>query len=172
MPSRYPNLPPIRSLLHDSGHIQLAGAKLAWSWVCHLLRKCPVATAALRALEALDVNKLSFVGPYIEEVTERARSFFEQNGCRVTGAHGIVYLGEPQMSAIPLEQTHNFTKRVVQPDADAVFISCTALRTVGSIEALEADLGKPVVSALQATFWDALRFADDCPGFGSLFRSG
>jgi maleate isomerase len=63
----------------------------------------------------------------------------------------------------------------VEPDADAVFIRCTALSTVGAIEALEADLGKPVVSAIQATFWDALRLAgvaDDCPGFGSLFRSG
>jgi maleate isomerase len=139
-------------LLHDSGHIQLAGAKLAWPWACHLLRKCPVATAALRALEALDVNKLSFVGPCIEEVTDRGRRCFEQNGYRVTGAHGMVYLGEPQMSAIPLEQTYDFTKRVVEPDADAVFIRCTALSTVGAIEALEADLGKPVVSAIQATF--------------------
>ena len=56
--------------------------------------------------------------------------------------------------------------------ADTVFISCTGLRTIGAIEALEADLGRPVVSAIQATFWDALCIAkvhDVQPGFGSLF---
>ena len=78
----------------------------------------------------------------------------------------------PAESSPPARSAGEFTKRVVEPKADAVFISCTALRTVGAIEALEADLGKPVVSAIQVTFWDALRVAqvgDDCPGFGSLF---
>ena len=57
--------------------------------------------------------------------------------------------------------------------ADAVFISCTGIRTVGAIEALEADLGVPVVSANQATFWDALRLSgvrDRVKGFGTLFE--
>lgn len=129
-------------------------------------------TAALRAMEAIGAKKVSFVGPYLDEVISRGRQFFEQNGYAVTGAHGMGYRGDPEMSAIPLERTYEFTKSVVEPAADAVFISCTALRTVGAIEALEADLGVPVVSAIQCTFWDALRLAsvgDNCPGFGSLF---
>ncbi|GAA5048927.1 maleate cis-trans isomerase [Haladaptatus pallidirubidus] len=40
---------------------------------------------------------------------------------------------------------------------DAVFVSCTNYRTFPSIEALEADLGIPVVTSNQATLWDALR---------------
>lgn len=46
------------------------------------------------------------------------------------------------------------------------------LRSVGAIAPLEADLGVPVVSAIQASFWDALRLAgvrDSKAGFGRLF---
>jgi maleate isomerase len=129
-------------------------------------------TAALRALRKLGVKKVSFVGPYIDEVTERGRRFFEQNGYEVTGAHGMGVRGDPDINAIPLERTYEFAKRSAEPEAEAVFISCTGLRTIGAIEPLEQDLGKPVVSAVQATFWDALRIAgvgDRVTGFGSLF---
>ena len=44
---------------------------------------------------------------------------------------------------------------------DGVFISCTGLRTVGAIEALEQDLGRPVVSAIQAII---LGCAENCRG--------
>ena len=41
------------------------------------------------------------------------------------------------------------------------------------IEALEATLGKPVITSTQATLWHALRLAgikDDIPGAGRLFK--
>ena len=129
-------------------------------------------TAALKALETLGAKKVSFVGPYIEEVTERGRRFFEENGYEITGAHGMEVLHDPDINAISLERTYAFTKQAAEADADAVFVSCTGLRTIGAIEALEQDLGKPVVSAVQATFWDALRIAgvdERVKGFGSLF---
>lgn len=53
-----------------------------------------------------------------------------------------------------------------------VFISCTAFKTIGVIATLEQDLGKPVVSANQASFWDCLRtagLADRITGYGRLF---
>jgi maleate cis-trans isomerase len=50
-------------------------------------------------------------------------------------------------------------RRANTPDAEAVFISGTGLPTVGVIEALEAELGKPVITAVQALMWRALRLA-------------
>ena len=130
-------------------------------------------TAAVRALTTLGVKKLSFVGPYINEVTERGRGFFEQSGFEVTGAHGMEVRGDREINAIALEQTYAFARERVEDEADGVFISCTGLRTIGAIDALEKDLGRPVVSAIQATFWDALRIAgvgEQVQGFGSLFQ--
>lgn len=57
--------------------------------------------------------------------------------------------------------------------AEALFISCTALRTVGLVETLEANLGKPVVTSNQTMFWHALRLAGysrSIKGFSRLLR--
>ncbi len=58
-------------------------------------------------------------------------------------------------------------------DADAVLIAGTGFRCVGIIEALEAELGRPVVAANQASLWRCLRLAgidDAVPGYGALLR--
>ena len=45
------------------------------------------------------------------------------------------------------------------PEADSVFIAGTGFRCVAIIEALEAALGRPVVTANQASLWRCLRLA-------------
>jgi len=58
------------------------------------------------------------------------------------------------------------------PDADAIFISCTNFATVEILDALEQDLGIPVISANQVTMWEALNLArvkPRKPGCGVLF---
>jgi maleate isomerase len=59
------------------------------------------------------------------------------------------------------------------PQVDAVFVSCTSLRLASIVEALEADLGKPVTSSNHALAWHCLRLAGysaPVPGLGRLFR--
>ena len=60
-----------------------------------------------------------------------------------------------------------------RPDADAIFISCGALRSIEIIDELEARTGKPVVTSNQALAWHALRLAgiaDRIEGHGRLLR--
>src|SRR5438046_183296 len=57
------------------------------------------------------------------------------------------------------------------PSADAILISATGLPTVGIVERLERDLGKPVVTSQTATLWYALRalgVTDPVRGYGRL----
>ncbi|MGI9465213.1 MAG: ectoine utilization protein EutA, partial [Aestuariivirgaceae bacterium] len=57
------------------------------------------------------------------------------------------------------------------PQAEAIFISCTALPAVTAIEEIEARTGKPVVTSNQASAWACLRHAGisaAVPGFGQL----
>lgn len=129
-------------------------------------------TAALRALQAVGAKRLSFVGPYVADITKLGGEFFAANGFDVTGAHGMGVSDNQELNDISLERVYAYTKSVVEPEADAVFISCTGIRTVGAIAALEDDLGVPVVSAIQATLWDCLciaRVHEAQTGFGSLF---
>ena len=60
-----------------------------------------------------------------------------------------------------------------RPEAEAIFISCGALRTLDIIDELEEEVGKPVVTSNQAMLWDTLRLAgieDRLEGYGRLFR--
>ena len=129
-------------------------------------------TAALKALRLLGVKRPSFVGPYIDEVTELGKRFFEQNGFEVVATGALGFTADKDVGAVSLERVYNFVRETTPATADGVFISCTNFRSVGAIAALESDLGIPVVSAIQASFWDALRLAgvrDSRSGFGRLF---
>lgn len=48
-------------------------------------------------------------------------------------------------------------KKAFIPEADGVFIPCTQLRAIEIAEKLEKDIGKPVVTAVQASMWLALK---------------
>ena len=57
------------------------------------------------------------------------------------------------------------------PDADGVLIAGTGFRCVGILEMLERDLGRPVISANQASLWHCLRAAGiraPVAGYGGL----
>ena len=57
-------------------------------------------------------------------------------------------------------------------NADALFISCTALPVLNIIERLEKELGKPVITSNQSLIWDTLEsigMNKDILGFGKLF---
>jgi maleate isomerase len=59
-------------------------------------------------------------------------------------------------------------------DADGVLIAGTGFRCVGILDALEQDLGRPVISANQASLWHCLRASgvrSPIEGYGSLLRS-
>lgn len=58
-------------------------------------------------------------------------------------------------------------------DVEAIFIPCTAARTLDAIEPLEDAIGKPVITAVQATMWRVARLAGlthDAPQGGRLFE--
>lgn len=135
----------------------------------------PVTTtssASLAALRAVGAKRIAFVSPYVSEIVERGRRFFAEAGFDVRSADGMGIANDHEIGAVPIERVYDYVRKSVGPDIDGVFISCTNLLSVGAIEPLEQDLGIPVVSAVQASFWQCLRMAgirDRVSGFGRLF---
>ncbi|MGF1561884.1 MAG: maleate cis-trans isomerase, partial [Geminicoccaceae bacterium] len=128
-------------------------------------------TAVLRALEVLGVSRISLATPYTDEVNALEVKFFEDHGFSVLAHEGGGIVETADIQACRPEVAYERARRVDHPDAQAVFISCTGFRTAEVIAALEADLGKPVISANQATFADCLRILrvrDVAPGHGRL----
>lgn len=107
-------------------------------------------TAALEAIDALRVRHLAVVSPYPDDYNELLRRYFETRGVRVTRLSSL--LSEQPESILP-EQVSDFCLANADPSADAVFISCTKLRTLEVVSDIEARLGMPVFSSIGASLW-------------------
>ncbi len=129
-------------------------------------------SAVLRALRTLGVQRIAMATPYIDDVNEIEKSFLEDNGVEVTRMAGGGIVETPEIQLCEPHVAYWRAREVDNDRAEAVFISCTGFRTIEILETLERDLGKPVISANQATFADSLRILgvhDVAAGFGSLF---
>ncbi len=129
-------------------------------------------TASLAALKEVGAGKLALATPYVGEIHERAIRFLEENGHPVIRSANLGIDADRALAEVPLEKVFDLCVSVDHPEASAIFVSCTNFRSVGAIEALEDALGKPVVSAIQASFWHALELAGvngARPGYGRLF---
>ena len=102
---------------------------------------------------------MALATPYIDEVHERAIRFLEENGHRVVKSDNLGIDTDHALAEVPLESVYDLVCAVDHADASAVFVSCKNFRSVGAIAALEVTLGKPVVSAVQASFWHSLALA-------------
>lgn len=130
-------------------------------------------TAVVAAFKALGVKKIAIATPYIDEVNIKAKEYFETCGFKVVKLKGLQLLYDTEIDNVDLEHVYKLAKEVNTADADAVAILCTGIRSVPVLKALETDLGKPVISAIQATFWHCLRMAgvkERITGFGSLLE--
>ena len=59
-------------------------------------------------------------------------------------------------------------------DADALFVSCTALPALEILDEVEKKFNTTVISSNQAIIWDCLQLLDmnvKIPGYGKLFNS-
>jgi maleate cis-trans isomerase len=126
---------------------------------------------------ALGARRVAVATPYVDFVNESERAFLQEYGFEVTSMHGL-RLGETQeerrgIGRVPPEHVYRMARLVDRPEAEAIFISCTNLATLGVIRRIEDDLGKPVVTSNQACFWGCLRLLglqDRIEGHGRLLR--
>ncbi len=102
------------------------------------------------------------------------KAYLEQNGLAVARIKGMQLEKDSDMVRVRPDYIAEFAAELDGPDVDAIFISCGALRSLGIIDKLEQELGKPVICSNQAMTWDCLRLAgisDQPDGYGTLFRN-
>lgn len=159
------------SFLHGTAYDKALTAKLE-SWAPGP-KITTASTATLAALAAVRAGPVALATPYVEPIQQRAIRFLTENG------HPVVkhrYLGidkDQALAEVPLEDIYDLVCSVDTPEATAIFISCTNFWSVGLIDALEKELGKPVISAIQASFWHCLELAGvngARPGYGTLLE--
>lgn len=130
-------------------------------------------SAAVTAFRALSARRIAVVTPYTAEVTAPIVDHFSDAGLAVTAVGSFLESSDLVVARISEDSIAAGAKTMAaRADCDAVFISCTSLRSIGIIEDIEYQTGVPVVSSNLALFWHLLRLAgvdDRLEGFGRLF---
>ncbi len=117
-------------------------------------------TAVMEACRALDVRRLGFLTPYAPSVSAAMRNLLTENGFEIAGFGSFEEPEERVVARISEPSTLRAIQEIgADPDCEAVFASCTNLRTFGILDAAERAIGKPVVSSNQALAWHLMRLA-------------
>lgn len=128
-------------------------------------------SALLAACRALRVRRLAMLSPYIAPVSAHLRAVLAEAGVETPVFGGFDEAEEARVARIASASVHDAALRLAAgADVDAVFLSCTNLRSLEVIEPLEQALGLPVLSSNQALAWRLTRLAGLAPPAGSPGR--
>lgn len=131
------------------------------------------ATAAEEAMRFMGFKKIVLAGPYIKEIDDKFRIFYQDSGFEVLNVVGLGIEDLYDIGATKPSQAYRAAMEAVVPECDGIFITCTNFRCSDVIEEIERDCGKPVVTSNQATAWHLMRLLginDVVEGYGELLR--
>jgi maleate isomerase len=142
-------------------------------------------SAAVAAFRALGVRRIALIHPpwFADDQNQLGIAYFRNQG------FDVVYANQMRLRGLPIAQPsdplrkftelypaelYEFARAQVPTEAEAVFFGGNGFRAIGVIAALEEDLGVPVLTGNQVTFWHALRQAgvrEPLNGYGRVFRT-
>jgi arylmalonate decarboxylase len=136
---------------------------------------CPAVTSAQaigRAVRALGARRIGLVSPYSEAVNRRAADLFQRNhGLETVALEGFGATDSYAIGNLGPDNARDAFRRIDRPEIEAFVVPGGNFPTMASIAAWESELGKPVVTTNQASFWAMLvmlKTGDRIPGYGRL----
>jgi maleate isomerase len=131
------------------------------------------ASAITAALAHLGARRLVFISETTRPLHEEKLRFLGEMGYDILAEKEAGLPGSDQSCSMPPKFWYDAAVALRRDDADAYFISCANIRSIDTIEDLERDLGKPVITTNQASLWSSLRKAglnEPVAGLGRLLR--
>ncbi|MGF1553407.1 MAG: ectoine utilization protein EutA [Paracoccaceae bacterium] len=138
-----------------SGTVEIGGEAVAAA-IRAVRPGVPVVTppeAALDAFAALGARRVALLTPYTESVTAPMARWFAERGVEIVRARCLGMEDDRAMARVSRAAIAEAAAEADHPAAEALFVSCTALPALGAAAAIEARLGKPVVTSNQASLW-------------------
>ena len=114
----------------------------------------PAVTAAgalVEALTALGVSRIAYASPYVAQLNREAIDFFANCGFdTVSLAEVGEDLSNYGQGELTPDEVYKLAVEADRPEAEALVLSCTDMRALEAVAALERDLAKPVVTSNRA----------------------
>ena len=129
------------------------------------------ASSLMAAFAALGARRLVFMSETAQAGHDKKLRYLREAGFDLLADKAVGLPGSDYFCTMPPLLWYDTALSLRRDEADAYFISCANIHSIDVIEALERELGKPVVTSNQAALWCALRTAglsDIVPGLGKL----
>ena len=131
-------------------------------------------TAAIKALKKFNIKNLSIFTPYSKKLNDEVVEYFKKEGFNITSNSYFDIESDYDIGKVDQNHLYDVLSKIDLHEADALFVSCTALPVLSIIDKLEKKLNKIVLSSNQALIWDTLEKIgknESVEGFGKLFNS-
>lgn len=131
-------------------------------------------TSSMNAIKMLGARKIAIITPFKDYVNQMIIKFMEASGFE-TGSLQTANAPFEEFPKMPLSLSYELSLKAVAqaPDAECIYIPCSAWPVSENIEPLEKETGIPVVASTQSGLWGALRLMGmktPIQGYGRLFR--
>ena len=108
--------------------------------------------AVVSNIKRKGLKKVSVLTPYSAEISALLVDYFQRNSLEIVSFMYMDMSDDRDVAMVSPNNIITAAKEAIVDEADALFISCTAMRSTEVISVIEKEIGKPVFTSNQATF--------------------
>ena len=130
-------------------------------------------TSAIKAFQEMNAKKIALFTPYPESVNKTILEYFHKKNINIISFNTFNIDLDEDIASVDSKYLLETLIKLNISDADALFVSCTALPVLEVLEEVETRIKKLVLSSNQTLIWDTIRsvgYKSPVEGYGKLFR--
>jgi len=131
-------------------------------------------TSAMKAFQKMNIKKIALFTPYPDAVNKTILDYFTKKNIEVLSFASLNLNLDSEFANVDPNYILEISSKLETKNADALFISCTALPVLNIINQLEQKIQKPVLSSNQTLIWDTIRsvgYKSPIKGYGKLLEN-
>ena len=131
-------------------------------------------TSAMKAFQQMNIKKIALFTPYPDAVNKTILDYFTKKNIEVLSFASLNLNLDSEFANVDPNYILEISSKLETKNADALFISCTALPVLNILDKLEKKIQKPVLSSNQTLIWDTIRsvgYKSPIKGYGKLLEN-
>ena len=131
-------------------------------------------TSAIKAFKLMNIKKIALFTPYPDAVNKTILEYFTKKNIEVSSFASLNLNLDSEFANVDPNYILEISSKLETKNADALFISCTALPVLSILDKLEQTIKKPVLSSNQTLIWDTIRsigYKSPIKGYGKLLEN-
>ncbi|TFD70891.1 maleate cis-trans isomerase family protein [Cryobacterium gelidum] len=122
------------------------------------------AGALVRTLQQLGARRVVMVAPYMEPLTQMVSDYIEGAGIEVIDTVSLGVNDNLAVGCLDPLNLPGFARNLKHEGADVIVLSaCVQMPSLPAVQAVEDELGLPVITAATATTWEILQLLGHTP---------